>query len=482
MSAEMTLGDFLKRLEGVYKSVDVRVAAVKSDNMWQNALTVVRFSCLEVVNVEQQQKQCENKWGKVRTSNFQIEMQAWEIEFFLPYIESFNEGRLVLRGEDLQFGRSIDLLSLKGKFDRYGYTRRENHSWPCFEAIAGEYCYKLDNKQLQSEVKSQTYFGLYLLISELLEVDFHKDLGLDLIVNAPFYAAIGHVDFAEQKCEIQVQFHKDVRGLAVSAIVRRGDREESPVIDKASSSIKLEESEDLGDDMRIWTKQVELLNATPANYLSVSLMQTEPTALDIEKPSFPTQVSRLLESKKPAKAPLVAAFSRFCSLNELEEYLAQPIEAKQPFKKGKKDTDATFELAVVWLLGLCGFNIIWLGQTKHETLKENKVTRFSTDILASHHESKNLLLLVGCTIGSPKDSDIDNLKSMRRVLQDKVFKDTQLHIKPFIFSAVPELGNKERDGVKVLDTDDIRGILSQLKHGEIKRALNQYFGYELGFT
>ena len=161
------------------------------------------------------------------------------------------------------------------------------------------------------------------MISELFEVNFHKDLGLDLIVNAPFYAIIEDVDFAEQRCKIRVKFHKDIKALAVSAIVRRGDRDESPVRDKASSSIKLEESEDFGGCMRIWTKEVELLNATPVDYLSVSLIQTEPAALDIEKPSFPTQISRLLESKKPAKAPLVAAFSRFCSLDELEEYLAR---------------------------------------------------------------------------------------------------------------------------------------------------------------
>ena len=481
MSTEMTLEDFLKRLEGVYKSVDVRFAAVKSNDTWHNALTVVRFSYEDSQDLKKQQEVIEDKWGKVQTKSFRIQMQPWAIEFFLDgYF--FNEGKLLLPGEreDVQLGRSIDLLSLKGKFDRYGYTRRETDSWPCFEAINGEYCYNLDNKQLQSEVMSQTLINVYSLISELLEVDFHKGLGLDLIVNAPFYAMIEDVDFAEQKCKVQVKFHKNIRALAVSAIVRRGDRDESPVMDKASSPIKLDATEKLDEDMRLWREEFDLLNATPAQYLSVSLIQTEPPALDIEKPSFPTQISRFLESKKPVKALLVTAFSRFCDLDELEEYLVKPAQT-QPFKSGRRDASATFEFAVAWLLGICGFNIVWLGQTKHEVLKENNVTRFSLDMLASHQESKNLLLLIGCTIGSPNDRDIDNLKSIRRVFQDEVFKDTQLHVKPLIFSAAPELASKERDGVKVLDGDDIRGILSQLKHGEIKRALNQYFGYKLGF-
>lgn len=487
MSVRTTLGDFLKRLEGVYKSIDVRIAAAKSNDAWHNALTVVRFSYVDLEDVEKQQKGLQNKWGEVQTNHFVIEMQAWPFEAYdVLLCQDFNQGKWVfpynLSGKQgLQFGRGIDLPSLEGGFERSGYTRREIQSWPCFEAFTGEYCYKLDNKQLQSEVKSQTYFDLYSLISELLEVNFHQGLGLDLIANAPFYAIIRNIDFAEQKCKVQVKFHKDIKALAVSAIARRGDRDESPIRDKASSPIKSEEAEELDEYMRLWTKQFDLPNATPANYLSVSLIQTEPTALDIEKPSFPTQISRFLESKKPAKAPLVAAFSRFCDLDKLGEYLVKPAQA-EPFKGGRRDASATFELGVAWLLGLCGFSIIWLGQTRHEVLKENTVTRFSADILASHHESKNLLLLVGCTIGSPKDSDIDNLKSIRRVLQDEIFKDTQLHIKPFVFSAAPELGSKERDGVKVLDANDIRGILNYVRQNEIRRALNEYFGYELGFT
>jgi hypothetical protein len=231
--------------------------------------------------------------------------------------------------------------------------------------------------------------------------------------------------------------------------------------------------------MRLWTKEFDLPNALPSDYLFVSLIQTEPTTLDIEEPSYGIQISRFVESKKPTAAPFVIAFSQFCSLDTLKEYLAQPTQAG--LFKGKKDASANLELMVSWLLGLCGFNIIWLGQTKHEMLKENEVTRFSIDILASHQQSENLLLLVGCTVGIPNDKDIDNLKSIRSKLQDEIFKDTKLCVKPFVFSAAPALGNKERDGVKLLDANDIRGILNQLSQKDIKRALNQYFGGELGF-
>lgn len=490
MAVRISLQDFLGRLQGVYKSIDMRITAVKSDDMWHNALTVVRFSYLGSEDVDEQQKELENKWGKVQTSNFQIYMEALAFAGLKQIRHTFNEGKRwlwIFEPEiryifpKLDFGRSIDLLSLEGRFEKYGYTERESEPYPFFEAFTGKHSPLLEDERLQSEVKSQTLFDLYPLIRELLEVDFSRDTSFDFIVGAPFYAATENVDFEGQRCKIQVKFHKNIKALAVSAIVRKGDRENAPLRDKASCTINLEESEELSEYMRLWTKQLELLNAAPADYLAVSLIQTQPTALDIEKPSFPTQISRLLESKKPEKAPLVTASRRFLTENQLEQYLLKPIEATWPYKKGAKDPADTFELAVAWLLGLCGFSIVWLGQTKHEILREDKVARFSIDILASHHESENLLLLIGCTVGSPNSSDIDNLKNVRRMLLDEVFKDTQLRMKPFVFSAAPELSNKERDGVKVLDGGDIRGILNYVRRGEIQRALNEYFGYELGF-
>ncbi|GAG79629.1 unnamed protein product, partial [marine sediment metagenome] len=277
MSAKMTLGDFLNRLEGVYKSIDVRIAAVKSDDIWHNALTVVRFSYMEPKDLEEQQKELENKWSKVQTSNFRIEMKAWPFATSETLSDLLKEGKWLLLDVgsgptlDLQFGRSIDLFSLDGRFNRHGYTRRENHSWPCFEALDGKHCPLLREEQLQNEVKSHTLIGLYSLISELLEVDFHGGLDLDLIVNAPFYAKIENVDFAEQKCEVQVKFHKDIKALAVTAIVRRGEGDNTPIRDKAGFSIKLEEAEELGEYMRLWTKQFDLPSATPADYLSWDL-------------------------------------------------------------------------------------------------------------------------------------------------------------------------------------------------------------------
>ena len=208
-------------------------------------------------------------------------------------------------------------------------------------------------------------------------------------------------------------------------------------------------------------------------------MQTAPALLDIEKPSFPTQISRFLERKKPAKAPLVTAFSSFCSLDELEEYLTKPGEIQPP---SPKKPSSAFEGLISWILGLCGFQSVWLGWTEHETLKEGKIEHLRLDILA-HYEKENTLLLVACTIGRP-DQDIDVVNSIRQKLYAHVFKDTSVQIRGFIFSSQPsvdvakQLG--EKVGVTIFGAEDIKDILNCLRTGKMADAL-AYFGFTSGY-
>jgi hypothetical protein len=476
----MTLCDFLDRVEGVYKSIDLRIAAAKAyGGIWHNCLTVVRFSCKEAQELEEQQKKLESQWGRVQTNNFRIKLQVFPFVVLDFLSEYFRDGKWLLQypdEADVQFGQSVDLLSLEGRLTKDGYTVRNIDSWPYFEAFVGEHSLLLRNERLQSEVKSQTLFDLYPLIRELLEVDFSRDTQFDLIMAAPFYAHIEYCDFGEQRCKIQIKFHKDIKDLAVTATVRRGDQDNTLLKDKASFTIGLEQSEESGEYMRLWTREIELLNATPADYLWVNLIQTKPTGLDIERPSFPTQISRFLESKKPAKNPLLAAFRQFCSEDELESYLTKPGAIQPP---SPKKPSSAFEGSVLWVLGLCGFQSVWLGWTEHETLKEGKIEHLRLDILA-YYEKENTLLLVACTTGRP-DQDIDIVNSIKQKLYAEVFKNTSTQIKGFIFSSQPSVDVAkqfgEKAGVKVFGAEDIRGILNYVREGDTARALSDYFGF-----
>ncbi len=477
MSVRMTLGDFLNRVQGVYQSIDIRIAAAKLNNdVWHNALTIVRFSYKELEDLEKQQREVENRWGKVQTPSFKIELQARPFEMLKALCETFfGVGKVRFwGGPDVELGDRIDLLSLWGGFGEHGYTWREGY--PCFEHTEGQHSLLIKEERLQSEVKSKTLVDIYTLIRELLEVDFSPDHTFNFIVAAAFYAAIEHQDFGEQRYKMRVKFHKNVRALALNATVRRGDRDTTQFKNRATSAIGLEESEELDEYMRLWRGEFELPNAAPTDYLFVNLMQTEPPTLDIYKPSYPTQISRFVELKKPAKEPLLAAFRRFCVEDELEGYLTQPGQIQAP---SPKKPSSAFEGFVSWILGVCGFQSVWLGWTKHETLKEGKVEHLRLDILA-YYEKKNTLLLVACTTGHP-NQDIDTVNSIKRKLYEEVFKDTSIQIKGFIFSSQSSVDvakqRGEEAGVTVFGADDIRGILNYVREGAIPRALSDYFGF-----
>ncbi len=477
MSTTMTLNEFLQHVEGVYQSIDVRTAAVKSNGVWQNALTVIQFSCEDPKDIRERQDNKKAQWERIETSNFRVAMAPCHIDLLENLIDFFAKRSLPFYGpDDVHFDRSINLLSLVGHFESYGYTKRKAGPFPFFEAYDGRYCPLLKEDQLQREIKSQTLYEAYELIRELLEVDFHKDLAFDLIVTAPFYAHIEHYDFGEQKCKVKIKFHKDIKDLAVRVTVRGSDQDDAPLKDKANSTMKLDESNELDNGMMLWSKDFELPNATPNNYLGVNLIQTNPTALDVEKISYPRQIKDFLESKKHLKNPLLAAFRRFCSEEDLESYTANPGKFQPP---SPKKPSSAFEGAVSWILALCGFKPIWLGWTDLETLQEGKIQHLRLDILA-YYEKENTLLLVNCTIGDPA-ADIDRLNSIRHKLQVEVFKGTSVQFRPCIFSPQPKVDiakqNGDKVGVTVFGAEDMQRILNHLKVGNSVEAL-----YCFGFT
>jgi len=481
VSVRMTLRDFLNRVEGVYKSVDIRIAAVKTDDIWQNALTVVRLSCRDKEELKEYQSQLQKTLGRVETGKFIINMQSWPLEsldVLVGMLSSDKSMWLLFNGSpaELHFERSIDLLDLEGDFQAYGMTRRERPAWPTFEAIAGEHCRTIDETRVQGEVKSATGLDLYSLIRELFEMNFTPNTAFSFLVAAPFYAVIEDeaMDFEGQMCRVRVKFHRNIKSLSVTAVAYTGDHESAPLRDKDRSIMSLEESEKQDEDFRLWTKRLSLPKARRNDYLSVTLMQTEPPSLDLASRSM--QISRLLASKEPAKNPLLAAFREFCPEDRLESYVTKPGETRPP---APKDPSSAFEGYVSWILGLCGFQSVWLGWTEHETLREGKIEHLRLDILA-YYQKEDTLLLVACTLGSP-NQDIDIVNSVKEKLYTEVFKGTSIQIRGFVFSSQPrvdvakQLGKQA--GVTVFGSEDLRGILDYVRRGEIARALSDFFGF-----
>jgi hypothetical protein len=162
---------------------------------------------------------------------------------------------------------------------------------------------------------------------------------------------------------------------------------------------------------------------------------------------------------------LLSALRIFCNDAEMEDLLVHAHNIKAP----RLNVGAGFELHVGWLLGLFGLSTVVLGKYEHIVAPETKVHRASVDILAAD-QSKNLMLLVACTLNPPKAEDFGNLRNAREIILREAFAGTDVRVIPVLFAAAMgcSLCNRDDSGdcVPIVDTDKMKELLGFLREGQ----------------
>ncbi|MGB6876713.1 MAG: hypothetical protein WBD87_11855 [Candidatus Acidiferrales bacterium] len=160
----------------------------------------------------------------------------------------------------------------------------------------------------------------------------------------------------------------------------------------------------------------------------------------------------------------------FCKDEEFENSLVRAHSKKPP----RVSPSAAFELYVSWLLGLFGFSTIMLGEYEHILGEETQVRRASVDILAAS-QSQNLLLIVACTLGTPKQEDFDNLRHAREILLREAFGETFAQVVPIVFTTI--MGGarcdylEDRVSIPIVDADRLTELLTLVKNGGMTAEL-----------
>jgi hypothetical protein len=120
-----------------------------------------------------------------------------------------------------------------------------------------------------------------------------------------------------------------------------------------------------------------------------------------------------------------------------------------------------------------GLSTVVLGDYERLLAPDTEVQRVSIDILAANQRSK-LLLLVSCTLGTPKEEDIGNLRHAREILAREVFAETGVRVVPILFTSsmgCPSYYKSEDhfDSVPVIDADSMKTLLGFLDSGQENR-------------
>lgn len=466
MGGRVSVGELVRTFGGTYRAIDVRCAATREGESWTNALLVIRLTYEAPDAARERLKAVEQRYGRVETEHFRIFAEVRPFSNWEELARCVGAGVLRMGNVAIRLRQPVALedLANEPRYSHYDLRAFDGQQWPgVYVTVGAVESTRLSGEHLLREVGPLGYSNPHEAINDLCEVSVSQgqNPGQEFYISAPVFAQIVEPRLLpfEKKIEVTVQRHTDISGLSVTVffmpeVFRTG---QSSRVRKELTSFRPVER---GTVLVSEVASVEAPDVPRDMWVDIRLVHAALGELQ--------QVMRQARSFIPPveRNLLFEALKRFCSEAELEEILVRPHA-----KKAKKlKESAAFELHVAWLLGLCGLSTVVLGEYERLLAPETKVIRGSVDILASQARS-NVLLLVACTMGPPKDEDFANLLNMRGILEREVFAEAEVRIVPVVFTAATESPtyrevNNGFGFIPIVNADGIDTLLALLKVGQ----------------
>ncbi len=415
-----TVSELISAVGETYGAIDIRSVAIRKDDSWLNCMAAIRLTYEDVDTAKARLAKLSQRFPPVQTKLLRIDSFVRPFKDFpVLCLELGQKGVLQMNGIEFR------LPHLLG----YGDV---------FEA-ANALCE--------------------------LRVSLQQDRGCDLSVWFPVFADISgiHVKTPEKRIEVDVQRHRSFLDLRAVACVRG----HTVLADEPfREQILLSESHAADTQSQIVSAQgtAQIADLDPDNdWLEVRLVH--PRLGEIKKDS---NYVRMFISPSERNI-LLGALRQFCRDKTLDDLLLRAYNVQTV----KLTQSPAFELHVSWLLGMFGLSTIVLGEYERLLAPDTEVQRASIDILAASQRSK-LLLIVSCTLGTPKEEDIGNLRHAREILAREVFAETGVRVVPILFTSsmgCPSYYKSENhfDSVPAIDADGMKTLLQLLDSGQERR-------------
>ncbi|MGC1122293.1 MAG: pentapeptide repeat-containing protein [Candidatus Methanofastidiosia archaeon] len=277
----------------------------------------------------------------------------------------------------------------------------------------------------------------------------------------PMYSTIIGCDFDGLKATAEVKYHSNLTPTLDISVSSR-DRIKSGVSFDLGS-IKPRETDEEFKTIRL-EKEFLQVSRQDRILFKLKLKELGSTYLDQEE----IDVESALNRKRKLSNSLFSVLIQFCSEENLESDLLKPKSKKRT----RKDPSEVFERAISWILALSGFNTIWLQDYEKLIDKDTRAELGSLDLIAYHPDVKagsthgDVYIIAECTTGSVEIQKIDGLIEVKRLLHERIFSDGNVTVVPVIFCstlASTAKSQTEGHGVKLLDREDIRDLLMELK-------------------
>jgi hypothetical protein len=442
-----------------YKSIDVRIAAIKQEDSWYNVRTRILLSCDKATDVIER---------KIDVGNFMILFQNISADSFPTVLETIDRDAVEVDRTKIKFfADQQHCLSLEDWYRKNSdrAIERWGIDWP-LDVFRWEVSHKFQNdmSRILESVSERLnchdppYEDVYKVVREFLGLheyvfrEYEGGRSSVCHILLPNYLAIKNCQLQGNQLDLEIKFHPSINPsdlrlniIAGGKTIRR--RQESFSRDQigkygafklAKASVNLEDTA----DVQLYTFLKRRENEGPSDKRYVRNLKT-------------------------------TINSRFMA-NDIFEASAEKL-ASWLHGEGRQSSD-DFEHAVSILFHLCGFSAEWLDR--------GNLGKDAPDILIFSSEPQ--ALIVGeCKI------DVFGWKEMRKLKDraNRLFQEIKMDTYPTMFTCIKqddiEAETKEKarnENVTILTSEEINELLRMaLRGSEPSDVLNRYFQYGLRY-
>ncbi|MEM4164916.1 MAG: hypothetical protein QXJ86_03640 [Nitrososphaerales archaeon] len=446
---QLKLGDILPRLIPTYRSIDLRCAIGFHENEWINLSTVIRFTNQSIYEVENIHSNQAKLFPTIKTPRIAIVCKALPISTWRTLKEQISFGHITLNGLGFKISAlDIDSLpSIVAKNPRHIVSE----GWNITEASSPNYT-STPLERYESDLMKLGYPTTYNALNIWLQTKITTPLVPELVVAAPIYAKILRNERRTEKTlRIVVEKRRTLKNLNIVVEVLRESVEQAGFQETLQlHSIPLEAQKEVAIiDLR-------LPAALNADQIRTSLISVKPNPITLDW----SEVSLQKQSKHPLmpKNPLLTLFAKLRDISHIQDDL----------QKDERVQVDTFYNAVIWMLSLCGFSVIYLG----DRAKKRRGYIRHIEVIGADQLSNSIILGLKPTSENQIEKCVEVLEKIRDAMSDEVGAETQ--ITPIIFyRRIASEATKRMSvsrGIILLDSLDLNRIIDLLKNDNIREA------------
>ena len=458
--ADVTVAEALQAFSPAFKSIDLRIVAVKLEEEWRNVIASMFLSSKSQKEIKSEQQQLRGKLPK--TDKFSILLDCYPFDSISDLFKQIEKGEIETNGNLIKF-HPFD--PSKSRIDTYlpSYLK-EMKEWKLIGSqvdgrIDDDIWHVMDDQNGPSRLAG--YKNVYELIKETLRIrDFDRGRPRALVIGIPMPARIADISLDGESVKIKIKKAFSLNDLQLNMSFERVNPRTDyfePFWRKTQHVKKCRYP--LKRGFCYVTNSIKLANSKPHDRIDVELIHKRVPTLSMDETSLRVPLENAVE-------PFAKALSAFCSLDVFKERLLKP----EQFVEGRKKPNTIFENAVAWLLSLIGFSVLQLGRP-FEILKipETGYQVGSVDIIA-YRENEHLLL-VDCDTSIPDEKKIRSMMTIKdhfRYIQDE---HKQPNIICAIFSPKDCIGiSVDHQDVRIMGRYQIERIFEEAMRGNTEQA------------